>query len=47
VQLYTAMVYQGISLVPASPGALTPCLARDGFANVASMAVGTGRSAWL
>jgi dihydroorotate dehydrogenase len=46
VQLYTAMVYQGISLVPEIARGLDALLARDGFANVA-MAVGTGRSAWL
>lgn len=46
VQLYTAMVYGGISLVPGIAGGLDARLARDGFANVA-MAVGTGRSAWL
>lgn len=46
VQLYTAMVYQGISTVPDIARGLDARLARDGFANVA-MAVGTGRSAWL
>lgn len=46
VQLYTAMVYQGISLVRAIARGLDAHLARDGFANVA-MAVGTGRSTWL
>lgn len=46
VQLYTAMVYQGISLVPEIATGLDALLARDGFANVA-LAVGTGRSAWL
>lgn len=46
VQLYTAMVYQGLSLVPKIATGLDALLARDGFANV-SMAVGTGRSAWL
>jgi dihydroorotate dehydrogenase len=46
VQLYTGMVYQGISLVPEIARDLDALLARDGFANVA-MAVGTGRSAWL
>ncbi|RYI13506.1 MAG: dihydroorotate dehydrogenase (quinone), partial [Acetobacteraceae bacterium] len=46
VQLYTAMVYQGISLVPDIAHGLEALLARDGFANV-SLAVGTGRSAWL
>ena len=46
VQLYTAMVYRGISLVPKIATGLDALLARDGFASVA-MAVGTGRSAWL
>ncbi len=46
VQLYTAMVYRGISLVPEIARGLDALLARGGFANVA-MAVGTGRSAWL
>jgi dihydroorotate dehydrogenase len=46
VQLYTAMVYQGISIVPQIAQGLDALLARDGFANV-SLAVGTGRDAWL
>jgi dihydroorotate dehydrogenase len=46
VQLYTAMVYQGISLVPKIARRLDALLARDGFANI-SLAVGTGRGAWL
>lgn len=46
VQLYTAMVYQGISMVPDVARGLDALLARDGFANV-SLAVGSGRSAWL
>jgi dihydroorotate dehydrogenase len=46
VQLYTAMVYQGMSLVPKIATGLDALLARDGFANVA-LAVGTGRGAWL
>ena len=46
VQLYTAMVYQGISVVPKIAKGLDALLARDGYANV-SLAVGTGRSAWL
>lgn len=46
VQLYTAMVYQGISMVPEIARGLDARLARDGFANVA-LAVGTYRSAWL
>lgn len=46
VQLYTAMVYQGLTMVPEVARGLDALLARDGFANV-SLAVGTGRSAWL
>ncbi len=46
VQLYTAMVYQGISLIPKIATGLDQLLARDGFATVAE-AVGTGRSEWL
>ncbi|MES2814203.1 MAG: quinone-dependent dihydroorotate dehydrogenase [Pseudomonadota bacterium] len=46
VQLYTAMVYQGLAMVPDVAHGLDALLARDGYANVA-MAVGTGRSAWL
>jgi len=46
VQLYTAMVYEGLSLVPRIAEGLETLLARDGFANVAE-AIGTGRSAWL
>jgi dihydroorotate dehydrogenase len=46
VQLYTAMIYQGLSLVPLLAHELDAALARDGFASVAD-AVGTGRDAWL
>jgi dihydroorotate dehydrogenase len=46
VQLYTAMAYQGLSLVPKIVRGLDALLARDGFAKV-SLAVGTGRGAWL
>jgi dihydroorotate dehydrogenase len=46
VQLYTAMVYQGLSLVPRIAKGLEQLLARDGFATVAD-AVGTNRGAWL
>lgn len=46
VQLYTAMVYQGISIVPQIAQGLDALLAHDGYANV-SLAVGTGRDAWL
>jgi dihydroorotate dehydrogenase len=46
VQLYTAMVYDGLSLVTRIARGLDTLLARDGFASVAA-AVGTDRSAWL
>ncbi len=46
VQLYTAMVYQGLSLAPRIADGLDQLLARDGFANVAE-AVGTDTETWL
>ena len=46
VQLYTALVYHGLSLVPQIAHGLEALLARDGFASVAE-AVGTGRADWL
>ncbi|MFU8882133.1 MAG: quinone-dependent dihydroorotate dehydrogenase [Rhodobacterales bacterium] len=46
VQLYTALVYHGLSLVPNIARGLDDLLARDGFATVAD-AVGTGRADWL
>lgn len=46
VQLYTALVYHGLSLVPRIASGLDALLERDGFANVAD-AVGTGRADWL
>lgn len=46
VQLYTALVYHGLSLVPQIARGLDDLLARDGFASVAD-AVGTGRAEWL
>jgi dihydroorotate dehydrogenase len=46
VQLYTAMVYEGLSLIPRVATGLDVLLARDGFANVAQ-AVGTCRGHWL
>ena len=46
VQLYTAMVYEGISLIPRIARGLDALLARDGFTSVAE-ATGTGRDAWL
>jgi dihydroorotate dehydrogenase len=46
VQLYSALIYSGLSLVPRMARDLDALLARDGFANVAD-AVGTGRDDWL
>jgi len=46
VQLYTALVYGGISLVDRIVSRLDDLLARDGYANV-SEAVGQGRDRWL
>jgi dihydroorotate dehydrogenase len=46
VQLYTALVYHGLGLVPRLLAGLDALLARDGFATVAD-AVGTGRGEWL
>jgi len=46
VQIYTAMVYQGLSLAANIARGLDALLARDGFANVAE-AKGTGRADWL
>ncbi len=46
VQLYSALVYQGLSLVGEITRGLERLLARDGFATVAE-AVGTGRGEWL
>ncbi len=46
VQLYTAMVYEGLSLIPRIAKGLDTLLARDGHATIAS-AVGSDRSAWL
>lgn len=45
VQLYTALVYGGLSLVDEITQGLDQLLARDGFANVAQ-AVGAGRADW-
>ena len=45
VQLYTAMVYEGLSLAARIARGLDALLARDGFANVAD-AVGTGNEDW-
>ncbi|WP_022702502.1 quinone-dependent dihydroorotate dehydrogenase [Pseudorhodobacter ferrugineus] len=46
VQLYTAMVYHGISLASDIASGLDALLERDGFASVAD-AVGTDRDSWL
>jgi dihydroorotate dehydrogenase len=46
VQLYTALVYRGLSLAPEIARGLDRLLARDGFTSIAQ-AVGTGRSHWL
>jgi dihydroorotate dehydrogenase len=46
VQLYSALVYQGLSLIPQIARGLDALLARDGFANIAQ-AVGTARDDWL
>lgn len=45
IQLYTALVYQGMSLVMDIANGLDQLLERDGFANVAD-AVGSKRSDW-
>ena len=45
VQLYSALVYSGLSLVPQIAEGLDRLLARDGFAHV-SEAVGSGRDDW-
>ena len=46
VQLYTALVYGGLSLARRIAEGLDALLARDGFASAAD-AVGTGRARWL
>ncbi len=46
VQLYSALVYRGLSLVPAILTGLEERLDKAGLANV-SQAVGTGRDEWL
>ena len=46
VQLYTGLVYGGLSLAPRIAHGLDALLARDGLANVADV-VGTGRADWL
>lgn len=46
VQLYTALVYGGLSLAAQIARGLDDLLARDGFSTIAE-AVGTGRDDWL
>ena len=46
VQVYTAMVYEGLSLIPRIARGLDALAARHGFARV-SDATGTGRDHWL
>lgn len=46
VQVYSAMVYAGLSLIPNLAKGLDTLLARDGFANVTE-AVGSARQDWL
>lgn len=46
VQLYTALIYQGLSLVPRIARGLDALLERDGYANV-GQAVGSKRKDWL
>ena len=46
VQLYSALVYAGLSLVQDITTGLDALLQRDGFNNV-SEAVGTARADWL
>ena len=46
LQLYTALAYRGLSLLPEILEGLDALLAGDGFANVAD-AVGSGRGEWL
>ncbi len=46
VQVYTAMVYEGLSLAPRLALGLEAIAAREGFATIAD-AVGTGRDRWL
>jgi dihydroorotate dehydrogenase len=46
VQLYTGMVYEGLSIIPQIALGLDALLAKDRFAAVAN-AVGTGRDRWL
>ena len=46
VQIYTAMVYEGLSLIPRIAKGLDALAAQHGFANITD-ATGTGRDRWL
>lgn len=46
VQIYTAMVYEGLALIPRIAQGLDALAARNGFARVTD-ATGTGRDRWL
>ena len=46
VQLYTALAYKGLSLVPSLNEGLDALLKKNGFASI-DQAVGTGRGRWL
>ena len=46
IQLYSALVYSGLSLVQEITSGLEKLLVRDGYSSVAA-AVGTGRTDWL
>jgi dihydroorotate dehydrogenase len=46
LQLYSALVYGGLSLVEDILQGLDECLLRDGFATV-EQAIGSGRGDWL
>lgn len=46
VQLYSAMVYQGLSLIPALAHGLDDLLSQGGYANIRD-AIGTDRARWL
>ena len=46
VQLYSSLVYKGLSLIPHIASELDQLLEKDGYANIAD-AVGTNREAWL
>jgi dihydroorotate dehydrogenase len=46
VQLYSALVYEGLSLVPRLNQGLLDLMDRDGFAEITEV-IGTGRAEWL